>query len=197
MSLTTNAGFDTAAAAAAVGALYLVELDFASATMYLTNWPVDVVVGAQTYTGLGSLGTVGAISESEDGSSQTVDLELSQVNTTLLALALGNVSEYQDRAVRIRLALTDTSMAISGSPVLRFAGTMDTVGVKRDNGMGKITLRCTSGGADVRKNPAALRLNDAQHQARYPGELLFQYTGDLIAKPKRWLSVRFQASLAP
>jgi len=197
MSLTTNAGFDTAASAAAVGALYLVELDFASGTMYLTNWGVDVVVGAQTYTGLGSLGSVGSIKESEDGSSQAVDLELSQVNITLLALALGNVTEYQDRAARIYLALTDTSLALSGSPVLRFAGVMDTVSVKRDNDSGKIVLRCTSGGADVRTNPAALRLNDAQHQARYPGELFYQYTNDLIAKPKRWLSVRFQASITP
>lgn len=196
MTRTTDVGFEAAAAAGAVGVLYLVEMDFSGGTLYYTNWPVDVTVGATTYTGLGNLGAVGAISESEDGSSQTVDLELSQVNASLLSLALGNVNSYQDRPVRIYLALTDTNFVVSGAPVLVFSGYMDTVSIKRDGGTGKITMRCTTTGADVRKNPAALRLNDAQHQARYPGELLYQYTTDLIGKPKRWLSVRFQASLS-
>ena len=67
MTATTNAGFDAAAAGAVVGALYLVQMDFASGTLYYTNWPVDVTVGATTYTGLGNLGSVGQIKESEDG----------------------------------------------------------------------------------------------------------------------------------
>lgn len=197
MTATTNAGFDSAAAAPVVGALYLVEMDFAGGTLYYINWPHDVTVGAQVYTGLGTLGAVGPIRESEDGGSQTVDLELSQVNVSMLALALGNVANYQDRPVRVYLALTDTAFVISGDPVLRFSGFMDTVSVKRDGESAKIIMRCTSGGADVRKSPTALRMNDAQHQARYPGERLFEYAPDLIGQPKRWLSVRFQASLIP
>lgn len=197
MTATTNAGFDSAAAAAVVGALYLVQMDFAGGTLYYTNWPHDVVVGAQTYTGLGTLGAVSPIRESEDGGSQTVDLELSQVNVSMLALALGNVANYQDRAVRIYLALTDSAFVISGDPVRRFSGYMDVVSVKRDGESAKIMMRCTSGGADVRKSPAALRMNDAQHQAKFPGERFFEFAPDLIAVPRRWLSVRFQASLIP
>ena len=196
MARTTNAGFDSAAAAGAVGVMYLVELDFLSGTLYYTNWPVDVTVGATTYTGLGNLGSVGQIKESEDGATQTIDLELSQVNTSLLALGLGNVSAYQDRAMRIYLALTDTNFTVSGSPVLLFAGFMDTVRISRNDKTGKVILRCSTGGYDVRRNPAALRLNDAQHQARHPGELLFVYAPDLIGKPARWMSVRLQAALS-
>lgn len=196
MSRTTNAGFDSAAASGAVGVLYLVQMEFTSGTLKYTNWPVDVVVGADTYTGLGSLGGVGAITESEDGSSQSVDLELSQVNASLLSLGLGNVNTYQDQPVRIYQALTDTNFVVSGSPVLLFSGYMDKVSIKRDPPVGKIIMRCTTSGANVRGNPSALRLNDAQHQARHPGELLYQYTADLIGKPKRWLSVRLQASLS-
>lgn len=197
MTTTTNAGFDAAAASGVVGAMYLVELDFSGGTLYYTNWPHSITVGAKTYEGLGTLGSVGPIRESEDGSPQYVDLELSQVNTSMLALALGNVSAYQDRAVRIYLAVTDTAMVIAGDPVKRFDGFMDTVSIKRDGDKAAITLRCRSGGYDVRKSPAALRMNDAQHQARFPGERLFEYAPDLIGKPSRWLSTRFQASLIP
>lgn len=195
MTITTNAGFDTAAAAPAVGVLNLVEMEFTGGTLYLTNWPTNVTVGAQVYTGLGSLGAVSELKESEDGQTQSVDLELSQVNASQLALALGAVSTYQGRAVRVYVALTDPNLALSGTPVLRFAGWMDVVKIRRDEqeNSGRITMTCKTGGYDVRRNPATFRMNDAQHQSSFPGELGFQYVADLMARPQQWLSKRFQA----
>lgn len=194
MTISTNSGFDTAAAAAAVGVLYLVELDFLGGTLYLTNWPTNVTIGAQVYTGLGNLGGVGELKESEDGQTQKLELRLSQVSSTNLSLALGGVAGYQGRAVRVYVALTDTNLAVTGSPVLRFSGWMNLVKVKRESdNAGVITLECMTGGYDVRRSPAALRMNDSQHQAVRPGELGFQYVADLIGKPQLWLSKRFQA----
>lgn len=194
MTATTNAGFDTAAAAAAVGLLYLVEMEFAGGTLYLTTWPHPITVGAQVYTGLGHLGTVGQLKESEDGQTQTVDLELSQVSATNLSLALGSVSSYQGRAVRVYQALTDAHGVIQGAPVLRFAGWMDQVKIpsRGEAGLGKVVMACKTGGYDLRRNPIGLRMNDSQHQARYPGELGFQYVPALIAQPQLWLSKNFQ-----
>lgn len=194
MTITTNGGFDTAAAAPAVGVLYLVELDFLGGTLYLTNWPTNVTIGAQTYTGLGNLGDVSELKESEDGQTQKVELTLSQVSSTNLSLALGSVNGYQGRAARIYVALTDTNLSVTGSPVLRFSGWMNLVKVRRENdNAGVITLEIMTGGYDVRRNPAALRMNDSQHQAVHPGELGFQYVADLIGKPQVWLSKRFQS----
>ena len=194
MTITTNAGFDTAAAAPAVGIINLIEMDFTSGTLYLTNWPVSVTVGSNTYTGLGNLGSIGEMKESEDGASQKIELELSQVNAAQLSLALGGVATYQNRAVRIYTALTDVNLVISGSPVLRFAGVMNRVKIpaRDQDGKGRVVMECVTGGYDVRKNPAALRMNDSQHQANKPGELGFQYIADLIGQPQQWLSKRFQ-----
>lgn len=193
MTVTTNTGFDTAAAAPAVGVLELIELDFTSGTLYLTTWPVDVTIGAQTYTGIGAVGSVGEIKESEDGLTQTLQLTLSQVNSSYLALALGNVSTYQGRGARIKLALTDSNLVIQGSPVLRFSGFMDKISIKRTGqNVGQITLECSIGGYDVRRTPTGLRMNDTQHQSRQPGELGFTYIASLIAQPQLWLSKRFQ-----
>ena len=193
--LTTNTGFDNAAASAAFGIIHLVEMDFSTGTLYLTNWPTNVVVGATTYTGLGNLGRVAEAKESEDGATQSLELELSQVNVSNLALGLGSVNGYQGRAVRVYELLTDATLTPSGSPVLRFAGFMDFVKVKRDanDNAGRITMVCKTGGYDVRRNPTALRLNDSQHQAAHPGELGFQYVANLIGQPQQWLSKRFQS----
>lgn len=193
MSITTNTGFDTAAAAPAVGVLYLVEMDFTGGTLYLTNWPTNVTVGSTTYTGLGNLGKISEIKESEDGAIQKVTMELSQVNAAQLSLGLGGVGTYQNRAIRIYVALTDVNLAITGTPVLRFAGWMNKVSIKRDQDQaGRISMECDTGGYDVRRNPVALRMNDSQHQVNHPGELGFQYLPDLIGQPQLWLSKRFQ-----
>jgi len=195
VTITTNTAFDTVAAAPVVGVIELIELDFVQGTLFLTTWPTNITIGAQVYTGLGSIGSVGEIRESEDGLSQSLSLTLSEVNSSLLALSLGGVSNYQGRGVRIRLALTDANMVISGTPVLRFSGFMDKVSVKRtgDN-VGQITIECGIGGFDVRKNATGLRMNDSQHQASHPGELGFTYVQALISNPQLWLSKRFQSA---
>lgn len=192
MSISTGSGFDTQAHAGALGVLYLVELQFASGQLNLTNWPVSITVGPTTYQGIGSLGSVGQIKESEDGAVQTVDLSLSQVNGSNLALALGSVPNYQNKPARIYVAVTDTDFKVAGTPVQRFAGFMNTVKIRRDGSKGVITLSCSTGGFDVRRNPAALRINHTQHQALHPGERGLEYVADLIGKPKPWLSKRFQ-----
>ncbi len=195
MTAATNAQFDAAAVAPAVGVVLLVEMDFTGGTVRYTNWPHDVVVGGNTYTGLGNLGSVGALKESEDGQMQTVDLELSQVSANNLGLALGSVSGYQGRAVRIYTALTDVNFVLTGAPVLRFSGWMNVVKIRREDGnVGRVIMQCATAGYDLRRNPAALRMNDTQHQSRFPGERGFEYVADLIARPQMWLSKRFQAA---
>lgn len=192
MTFATDSGFDAAAAAGALGVLYLVELEFSSGQLNITNWPVPITHGGTTYTGVGSLGAVGQIKESEDGAVQTVDLELSQVSATNLSLALGSVPNYQNKPVRIYVAVTDTDFKVAGTPQMRFAGFMNTVKIKRDGSNGVITLSCSTGGYDVRRNPSALRINHAQHHALYPDERGLEYMADLIGRPKPWLTKRFQ-----
>ena len=192
MTITTNAGFDATVALPALGVIELVELDFAGGTLYLTTWPVDLTIGSTVYKGVGSVGSIGQMKESEDGQTQTLPIVLSQVNAANLSLGLGNVSGYQGRGARVYLVVTDGNLVLQGSPVLRFSGFMDKVSIKRDNDVGTITLECSTGGYDVRKNPAGLRMNDIQHQARVTGELGFAYVQNLISNPQIWLSRAFQ-----
>lgn len=193
MSLTTSAGWDTAASSAAVGVLCLVELQFTGGTIRVTNWPVDVTALTYTWTGIGAVAEIGELKESEDGNYQKLTVGLSQVKSAYLALALGSVETYQGRVAKIWIATVDAStLQITGTPILRFAGYMDQVHISRDDDVGKIALDLQTGAYDIRSNPAALRMNDAQHRVRKPGETGFRYIQDLIGKPQQWLSKRFQ-----
>lgn len=194
MTIATDASWNAAASSGALGALYLVELAFTGGTLRVTNWPLDVVALGFTWTGVGVVSEVGPLKESEDGNYQKLTLGLSQVQSSYLALALGAAETYQGRTARIWVALVDANtLQITGAPLLRFSGFMDQVRIERDDDMsGKILLDCQTGAFDLRSNPAALRMNQAQHSVRIPGETGFRYIQDLIARPQRWLSARFQ-----
>ena len=47
----------------------------------------------------------------------------------------------------------------------------------------------------MRSNPAALRMNNVQHQQRRPGERGFEYLTSLIGNPAVWVSKNLQARL--
>ena len=195
MSLATDASWDAAAAAGALGTLLLVELAFTGGTLRLSNWPLDVTALSYTWQGIGAVAEVGELRESEDGNYDKLTLTLSQVKSSYLALALGAVETYQGRDARVWVAAVDaTSLQVTGAPILRFAGYMDQVRIERDDktNIGKVLLDLQTGRYDIRSNPAALRMNQAQHSARKPGETGFRYVQDLIARPQQWLSKKMQ-----
>lgn len=196
MTILTNSGFDAAARSLAYGALALVELQLRPGTARYTNWPLTVNAMGQSWQGVGNLGSIGQLHESEDGAAEKMTLTLSPVDIGTRALALGNPADYQDRSVRVWLALLDAnSLQLSGAPVLRFAGVMDQLKIERDGGKATIKMECRTASYDVRSNPSALRMNHAQHQARHPGERGFEYLTSIIGNPAVWVSKWLEANL--
>jgi len=196
MTVLTNSGFENAASADAYGELALVEMQFQGGTLRLTSWPLSVDVMGETWTGVGALGSIGKLHESEDGAAEKLTLTLDITDFGIRTLALGSPGSYQDRTMKMWFALLDaTTLQISGQPVLRFVGVMDQIKMTRDQTSAAIHLDCRSNSFDVRSNPSSLRCNDAQHQARHPGERGFEYLNSLIGTPSVWLSKAFQASL--
>ncbi len=189
-----TSGFSTAAASAAVGVLALVELSFTSGTLRYTNFPLDVDALGYTWTGLGTIGSISEIRESEDGAGERLTVGLSQVSSAILAAALGNVETYQGRDAKVWISMLDGgTLQVAGTPLLRFAGYMDKVRIERaDGNTGTVLLDLVTFSGDSRANPSGLRLSNAQHQADYPTERGFEYITDLIGKPQLWLSKTFQ-----
>lgn len=196
MALPTNAGFQAAAGADAYGQLAFVELQLRNGFARYTNWPMTMEAMGQVWQGVGNLGSIGDLHESEDGAAEKLTLSLSAVDIGTRALALGDPSDYQDRPVRVWIALLNANtLQLSGAPVLRFAGVMDQMQIERDGTTASIGLTCRTGSYDMRSNPAGLRMNNAQHAARHPGERGFEYLTSLIGNPSIWISKWLQANL--
>jgi len=196
MTVLTNSAFQAVAGSAVYGELALVELQLRTGTVRYTSWPVSLDVMGATWQGVGNLGSISPLHESEDGAEEKLTLTLSPVDLGTLGLGLGDPSDYQDRPVRIWVCMVDgQTMQIAGAPVLRFVGVMDQLKVSRDGNTGAISMDCRTASYDVRSNPAALRMNHVQHQARHPGELGFEYLTSLIGNPAVWVSKKLEARL--
>jgi hypothetical protein len=196
MSLLTNGGFQATAAAPVYGELALVELQLRSGTARYTTWPVTFDALGQTWQGTGNLGSIGALHESEDGAEEKLSLTLSPVDLGTRALALGDPSDYQDRPARVWVGMVSAeTYMLAGAPVLRFSGVMDQLRLEREGDGATITMDCRTASYDVRSNPAALRMNHAQHQVRHPVERGFEYLTSIIGNPAVWVSKNLQTRL--
>ncbi len=199
MTLSLDATATARAAAAVAGAVWLVELDFASGLQRYTLWPQNITSGGHTWLGMGSVADVSMISESEDTTADKVTFSLSIVNTALLAACIGPASEYRGRAARMHLQLIDDTYQPAGAYVPRWAGYMDRITIERESGgeqgttLGSIKLECQRAGLARARNFIGLRRTDAQQKARFAGDKGLEYTQSLIETPALWLSKRFQA----
>jgi hypothetical protein len=198
VSLSLDATAAARISAGVRGVAWLVALDFGTGTIRYTTAPMAIVVGGDTYAGLGTLAQVSSVSESENANAEQLSLGFT-VSTALLSATLGNVENYRGKRARLWLQLFDEAFQPAGAPVLRWSGVMDRVSVSRtrssaDGGpsSGRIELQCSRAGMARSRNPEGLRLSHAQQQQRFPGDNGLQYVQTLIEQPALWLSKRFQ-----
>ena len=186
---------DSARASATVaGVAWLAEMDFADGMWRVTTAPRDLLVGGNTFQGLGSMVGVSDLTEGPDSAAAQLTLSLSAANSALFALAMGRVEGYRGRGVRLYLQLFDEAMQPVGSPVLRWRGVMNKVSITRkpaavgstNPSTGSVDMLCSRTGMARARHSQGLRLTDAQQQARYPGDTGLRYVRTLIEQPALW-----------
>lgn len=173
---------------------WLVELQFVSATMRRCSWGHNLTFGATEWIGLGGALNVSAVQTSESLEYPAVDVTLSVADPAWLSLALGQESEYRNRPITIYVGVLDEQLRPLSDPVLAWAGEMDSVRVRTGDGEGEfgaVVLRCEVPGRDGR-HATSLRRNNAQHQARWPGDTGLSRIEALLGQQVPWLSRRFQ-----
>lgn len=186
---------DDALDAPHAGVLLLLQLDFRSGTQRLTNWSHSLDYFGHTWTGLGAVIGVNAVTQSEDLQYPAVDVQLNVADASMLALALGGVSEYRGQPITVWQGLLDDELKPAGDPEVIWAGQMDQVrfqtGTGEGDSGGAAVMRCEMPGRDSRA-PQTLRLTHAQQQLRYPGDTGLSRIERMVGQPQVWLSKRFQ-----
>lgn len=175
--------------------LYLIKLELTTETLYLTNWDQSIEWDGEIWQALNITPRVSNLSESSNLESQALDISLSPISSEMLSLALGQVDEYRGKPCSIYMAVLNDNFVPVGDPVLRWYGYMDTMTIATnadESGMsGAVNLRCETGMHSLGRLKT-YRMNNAQQQARVPGDKGFEYVERLMSEPYTWLSVKFQ-----
>lgn len=185
---------DAQLASGHAGLRYLVEMEFASATVRLTNWAHPIPWAGHDWLALNAVTSVSPVRQSERTEYAAIDLGLQAANDALLSAVLDNTADYRGRPITIYEAYLDDSLQMVEEPEVVWIGVMDQVRINTGNGEDEeatVILRCEPPGKD--KRPVnSLRLNNAQHQQRWPGDTFLSRVEALSGKPVPWLSRRFQ-----
>lgn len=181
----------TALEAAAVRVIYFVEFQFLSATIRLSTANQTITWGGFEWLGLGQLGGISPIDESDGLESSSVNFTLNAAEQSWLALAVGAVEEYRGRVAKMYFCPLDDGFQPIDIPVQCWSGIMDTVSIGLEGENGGVTLKCETAAYGLKRRPA-LRINAAQQRKKHPTDSGFDYLNSIIAQPQMWLSRRFQ-----
>jgi len=162
--------------------LVLVELDFASGIIRACNAGYNFTWNGYTWTGLGNLGGISAVSEGEDLEMYGFTLTLSGIKPEWISIAMS--AEYQQRAATIWMAPLDTNYSLLNDPVIIFRGRMDTMPIELDK-QSTIQLTVESRLVDWER-PRESRYNHADQTSRYPDDKGFEYVAQMAEKEIIW-----------
>ena len=153
-----------------------VELMFDSGALRIWSGIGDKSIGGQTYTGTGSLLSVGGIEESDGLSAPGASISLSGVDSSLVSLAIQE--PYQNRDCRILLGSEDDFFEI-------FSGFMDVM-IIEDNGETCIVNLTVESRLIILDRKVPLRYTQETQNSLYPGDTFFSTVASLQDKKVDW-----------
>ena len=183
MSRGLSAPNVTASTALHVRPIAFIKLEFDSATLYLHNGVGSYVWGSQTWLGIGALGQISPLEEGHDLSPLGVTLQLTAFDATVLNEAINE--EVFNRRVTLYIGLLDDNGVLTDTPFERWSGWMDSMPLDLGGDNDAITLQCES---DLRffNQANGARFTDEDQQARYSGDLMFEYLAQMIDAQVVW-----------
>ena len=152
---------------------HLIEMQF-SRSLYLTDWSADIRFNDRLYSSRGGLLSVGSITQDRELQVGYVDLVLSGVDQSQIAVALAEST--QDRGVIVSRGLMREDLSVVAKALLH--GRIDRFSIVEDptQGTSTVTWSIASHWADF--DQVSGRRTNAQDQQRFfPGDKGFDFAG--------------------
>lgn len=140
-----------------------------------------------TYTGVGELGKIEPIKEGTELKNHGLALSLTGVPNTFVSIALNE--NYQNKLCRLYLAALNSDYSVIVYPGLVYKGYIDTMSIYPGDEVATVQLVTRSRLAAWDK-ARMRRYNNADQQARVPGDLGFEYVEELVDRTIPWGQIR-------
>jgi hypothetical protein len=148
---------------------FFVSIAFANETIYAWTGTGSFInpYDGNTYTGVGTFGTISSVQESSDVQAQGITLKLSGIPTNLLDDSLSDVQFGQ--LARVYLGFLNSSGTLVGAPIPAFIGLVDQPAIDINTDTVTISISVESRLADMQRAPGG-RLTDQDQRSRYPND---------------------------
>ncbi|HLH35994.1 MAG TPA: hypothetical protein VKX41_15080 [Alloacidobacterium sp.] len=162
---------------------FLAMLNFTTGIQYVWTGPGPLVWNGNTYTGVGSLGQVGTISEATEVRADGTTVTLSGIDPALMGDCLNDVRVGAPAV--IYFALVDQSGALIGTPYPLFSGTVDKPVVSVGPDSISISLALESRLTNLQR-ATQRRYTAADQHIKYPDDTGFNWVEILNDIALRW-----------
>lgn len=183
MSRTLSTAMQAVATAELVRPIYLVDLEFASGSIYLWSGLGDLSFNSNTYIGAGDLLSIGAVQESTELTATGAQITLGGIKQSLLTLARDE--PYQGRPLTIRLGAFDENGDLIASPVIVFSGFMDVMTINDSGETSTITVSAENK-LIVFQKTAVRRYTAEDQKIEHPTDKGFEFVAKIQEKEIVW-----------
>ena len=149
-----------------------VMLTFKSATRYVWSGVGNIVVNAQTYTGVGSLGSIGSIIEGTEVRADGTTVKLSGIDPILQGECMADIQ--LGAPAKIWFGLMASGTTLIGTPYLLFSGTVDRPTVSIAPNEIAITLALESAMINLQR-ATQRRYTSADQRLYWPTDTAFSW----------------------
>ena len=187
MARTLTTAFNNAITSQVIRPLLACELEFSTGTLRFWNGYGNLTMTAggssNTFTGLGDLMNVSAISESDQVEAVGAQLSLTGIKSSLISAALS--ANYTNRNASIFLGLFDTNKAVIADVYTLFKGKMDIMKIDEGPETATIALNLENR-LIVLDRAKERRYTHEDQQLSFAGDLGFEFVPDLQDKEIIW-----------
>lgn len=183
MSRALTAPMLAAITASVVRPCLLAKITTVSGDLKLWNGRGDLVWGADTFAGVGHLGAVSAVNETQELRADKLSFTLSGIPQALIATALADM-QWGKPAV-LWLGCLDENGALIADPYQVFAGLTDVPVLDEGADTATLSIVAENRLADLER-PRVRRFTHEDQQLRDPTDLGFEYVASLQDAQIQW-----------
>jgi hypothetical protein len=165
---------------------FMAAITFNSMTVYAWTGVGTLVYAGNSYTGIGSMGRISAVTEGTDVQAYGMTVELSGIDPTILGETMSDVQQGAPATIYFAL-LNPVTGAIEGAPYPIFVGTVDKPTLSMGVPTISISLALESRLADLQR--ATLRrytTADQQGVGGYPTDTSMNWIESLNDQATKW-----------
>jgi hypothetical protein len=189
MTRTVTGAVGTALAQPNVAVVLFVEMLFDGTPLRVCSAGFDLAWNGYTWLGVGQLGALEEVRETETGEVTGLAFVLSGVPSSSIAIALGTV--YQRRGVNVYVGVLELpGHAILADPVLEWSGLIDQMAVVDDGDTSVIRVTAENELFDFSR-PHVLYWSDEDQQKLYPGDTGLRFAKQLNERQIVWPAAEF------